>query len=135
MSDNLSDYLELKLLEHSTGKTTFTKPTNTYLALFTVSPTDSTAGTEVTTVGTNYSRQAITWGTAVAGAIQNSAECRIPAAAGVATISWGTIVAIGIMDASSAGNLLWYGPLSAAVTVGAGDDFKIAALGLTLSLG
>lgn len=133
MAGNISNYAENKILEHVTGVTTFTKPTNTYAALFTVAPTDSTAGTEVV-AGNGYARQQITWGTASNGSISNSAEIRFPTSPSNATAAWGTIVAVGIFDTSSAGNLLWYGNLSASVTVGNGDAFKIAAGGLTLSL-
>jgi hypothetical protein len=131
MAGNLTNYLENALLEHSTGKTTWTKPTNTYVGLFTVAPTDSTSGTEVTNANA-YARTVVTWGTAASGSIANSAIITFPTATG----AWGTIVAVGLFDVSTlgSGNLLWYGNLSAATTVNNADVFRIGAAGLTLSL-
>lgn len=131
MAGNLTNYLENKFLEHSTGKTTYTKPTATYLALYTVSPTDTTAGTEVTNAN-SYARVAVTWGTAANGVISNSAVINFAAATG----SWGTIVAGGLLDSSvwGAGNLLWYGPISGSVPIVNADTYSIAIGGLQLSL-
>jgi alkylation response protein AidB-like acyl-CoA dehydrogenase len=55
MAGSLSNYAENKVLDHVLGTTSYTKPT-TYVALYTVAPTDSTAGTEVT--GGSYARLA-----------------------------------------------------------------------------
>jgi hypothetical protein len=55
---NLSDYLENKLIDHLFRAQTFSAPASLYVALFTATPTDSTAGTEC--AGTGYSRQLIT---------------------------------------------------------------------------
>jgi hypothetical protein len=133
MAGNLTDYLENALLGHLTGQAAMGAPGATYAALFTVAPTDSTAGTEVSTSGTNYARQAVTWGAASGGSIANSAQIKFPSS-GNATANFGTVVAIGIMDASTSGNLLMYGSLSATVTINTGDNFTITAGGLTLSL-
>lgn len=130
MADNLTDYLENAYLGHITG-TPFTAPTNLYLALFTVAPTDATAGTEVS--GGNYARVKVTWGTPSGGSVANTASLRFPAS-GTATSNYGTIVALGLLDASTAGNLLVYGNLSATVTINTGDTYTITAGGITLSL-
>jgi len=132
MAGNLTNYLENALLEHSTGKTLWTKPTDTYAALYVVAPSDSASGTEVT-ASDGYARQQIAWGSASNGAIANSSAINWPSS-GSATGSWGTIVAVGVSDALTGGNLLWYGPLSASVTVGTGDSFSITSGGLTLTL-
>jgi hypothetical protein len=132
MAGNISNYLETKLLEHSLGKTAFTLPTNVYAALYTVAPTDAGGGTEVT-VANGYARVVTSWNSAVNGAITNAADIRFPSAS-TATGTWGTVVALGLFDASTNGNLLWYGPLSASVTINNGDDFRIAAGGLTITL-
>lgn len=131
MSDNLTNFLEGKLLEHLTGKAAYTKPTNTYLGLFTVAPTDSSAGTEVS--GGNYERAVLSWGAASGGSIAINANARFPAA-GTASVNWGTIVALGIFDAVTAGNLLVYGSLSAPVTVNSGNSYTVTSGGATLSL-
>lgn len=132
MAGNLADYAENKLLDHITGKASYTAPTNTYLALYTVAPTDSTSGTEVT-ASNGYARQQISWGAATSGQISTNATIRFPDV-GTATGAWGTVVAIGILDAVSGGNLLWYGALSATVTIGNGDTYSITSGGLTLTI-
>ena len=43
-----TDYLENKLLAHTFSNTAYTSPSTVYVALYTVAPTDSSAGTEVT---------------------------------------------------------------------------------------
>ena len=133
MAGNLTDYLETALLDHCTGRATFTKPTNTYLALFTVSPGETASGTEVASSG-GYGRQVITWGAANAGAISNSAVIRFPAGSSMASTNWGTVVALGIFDALTSGNLLWYGVLPSSVTINSGDSYTIQTGGLTLTL-
>ena len=42
-----SDYLEDKVLDHGFGGTAYTAPTTLYVALYTVAPTDTGGGTEV----------------------------------------------------------------------------------------
>lgn len=132
MAGSISNYLELKLLEHSVGKTSFTMPSGCYLALFTATPSDAGGGTEVSTSGTAYARVQTntSWATAASGAISTNADIEFSEA----TASWGTITQIGLFDASTSGNLLWWGDLSASKAVGTGDVFKITAGNLTLTL-
>lgn len=133
MAGNLSNYLENKLLEHSLGKTSWTMPTTVYAALYTVTPSDSGGGTEVSPSGTGYARTSTTWNAASNGSITNAADIRFPSAS-TATGPWGTVVAIGLHDALSGGNLIYYGLLSASVSVGVGDYFQISAGNLTVTL-
>ena len=51
-----------------------------------------------------------------------------------ATADWGTIVAIGIHDASSSGNLLMYTNLDTSKAIASGDVLKVASGSLTVSL-
>jgi hypothetical protein len=125
---NISDYLENKILDHTLATTAYTKPTNVYIALYTAAPSDAGGGTEVS--GGAYARQVATFGAASAGSTSNSADITFP----VATASWNTITHIGILDASTAGNLLWHGALSASKAIATNDQFKIAAGNLTVSL-
>lgn len=129
MADNLSNYLENKLLDHSLGTTSFTMPSTVRLALYTSDPTDADSGTEVS--GGSYARQAVSFDAAASGATQNSADVTFP----VASANWGTITHVGVRDAASGGNLLWHGPLTASKTINTGDQFKIAAGDLDVSLG
>lgn len=123
-----SDYLELKILEHTLGISSYTAPTTTYLALFTSDPTDAGTGTEVS--GGSYARQSISWNTPASGATTNSADVTFPQA----TANYGTVTHIGIYDASSAGNLLYHGSLSASKSVEENDTFIVEAGDLSVSL-
>jgi hypothetical protein len=123
-----SDFLELKILEHTLGITSYTAPTTTYLALFTSDPTDAGTGTEVS--GGSYARQSISWNTPASGATTNSADVTFPQA----TANYGTVTHIGIYDASSAGNLLYHGALSASKSVETNDTFIVEAGDLSVSL-
>lgn len=123
-----SDFLELKILEHTLGITAYTQPTTVYLALFTTDPTDAGTGTEVS--GGGYVRQSISWNTPASGAVTNSADVTFPQATG----NYGTVTHIGIYDASSAGNLLYHGALSASKSVETNDTFLVEAGDLSISL-
>jgi len=125
---SFSDYYENKIIDHMLRNQSFTPPSTLYVALYTVAPSDSGGGTEVS--GGSYARQTVTFTAASAGATSNSADIAFPQA----TADWGTIVAIGILDASSAGNLLAWGTLTTNKTINNGDQFKILAGNLTLSV-
>lgn len=114
----LSDYAENKLLDHVLGRTSYTKPT-TYVALYTSAPTDAGGGTEVS--GGSYARQTLTVNASASGTTKPSANIDFP----IATASWGTITAVGILDASSGGNLLAYSSLVTSKTIAAGDQLVI----------
>lgn len=120
---SFSDYLENKVLDHITGKTSYTKP-STWVALYTAAPSDSGSGTEVT--GGSYARVATAgadWSAAASGATTNANAFDF----GTASADWGTIVAAALCDASTAGNILVWGTLTASKTVSNGDSFVIAA--------
>ena len=134
MPGSKSDYLELKVLDGVLGGPDFTRPGTVYVGLFTVTPADAGGGTEVATGA--YARAAVT---------NNSTN--FPAASGTtavkangtaitfprATASWGTVVAFGVFDAASAGNLLYWGPLGTSRLVSIDDtpSFAIGALTFT----
>jgi hypothetical protein len=128
MAGNISNYAELKILDHSLGTTSWTKPTAVYIALYTSDPTDADSGAEVS--GGAYARQAAAFDAAAAGATQNTSDITFPEA----TVSWGTITHIGIRDALTVGNLIWHGALTASKAIGIGDQFKIKAGELDISL-
>ena len=122
----LTDYAE-NLVLNWVCKATGTAPTTLYLALETTTGgSDSAPGTEVT--GGSYVRKAITFGTVSGGSVSNSADIvftNMPAV---------TVQAGSIWDASTSGNRLWYGNLTAPKNLNAGDTFTVAAGSLTLSL-
>ena len=126
MAGNLSNYLENKLIDHFLGTTSFTAPAAVYVGLYTVAPDDTGGGTQVT--GGSYARQTATFTASASGATSNSANidfAGMPAA---------TVVAIGIFDASTAGNLLLWGTLTANKTTDAGDTLRIATGDLDISI-
>lgn len=125
----LSDYLENKLVDHTLGTTSYTVPSNVYVALFLTDPGDSGSGTEVS--GNGYSRQLVTFGASSGGSASNSTQETFTASGG----SFGTVTHFGIYDASTSGNLLYHGSLASSKLVGDGESlvFAIGALTVTLS--
>ena len=127
----LSDYSEKLLLDWAMTSGSATRPTAWYVALYTVAPSDSGGGTEVS--GSGYARQAVTFGAAATpgGTTSNTGAVSYTASGG----SFGTVVAIGIFDAVSSGNLLWHGTMTASKTVDDGDtlEFSIGNIDLTLA--
>jgi hypothetical protein len=126
-----SDYLENKVLDHFLGTASTSAPATVYLALFTTDPTDAGSGTEVSTSGTAYSRQSIAFSSASSGSTSNSADVEFSQATGS---GFGTVTHFGIFDASTAGNLLFHGSLTASKTIDAGDVFKIASGNLSITV-
>jgi hypothetical protein len=118
----LSDTFENRVLDWVLVTGTPTRPSGTWLALYTATPTDSTAGTEVTNANA-YARQAITFDAAASGATQNAADITYPTATG----SWGTITHWAVVDSAThgAGNIIIYGAFNASKTIASGDVFQV----------
>lgn len=120
---SISNYAELKILEHTTGKTAWTIPTNVYVKLHTADAGE--AGTS--SAATETTRKVAAWATAASGSIATSA-----------TLEWTNVAATetythwSLWDASTAGNCLWTGALSSSAAVTAGDTFQITSLTLSL---
>jgi hypothetical protein len=102
-----TDRVAQGILNHVVGKTTiFTMPT-AYVALFTATGTDAGSGFSEPSGGA-YARVATAaadWNTATGSApsqITNANPVNFP----TATANWGNIIAFGVYDASTAGNLL-----------------------------
>jgi hypothetical protein len=142
----LSNYLENKLLDAMLRAQTFSMPSTVYVALYTAAPTAAGGGTEVS--GGSYARVAVTssltnWagtqgvGTTAAssgtsGTTSNNAAITFPAP----TAAWGSIVAFGVFDAATGGDLLFFGNLTTSKTVNSGDaapSFPAAALQFSMS--
>ena len=125
-----SDYLEDKVLDHVFGGTSYTAPGTLYVALFTAAPSDTGGGTEVS--GGAYVRKTATFnvsGTSPTTAT-NAAAIEYP----TATANYGTVVAVGIMDALTSGNLLAYANLDTSKVVTSGDVFRFDAGDLDITL-
>jgi hypothetical protein len=129
MANNLTQYAQKKLLDHTMGRAAYTMP-SVHAGLFTSSPgeTGSLAG-EV--IGGSYARVALTakmgattLGTGVA---LNTVAVTFPSP----SASWGVVTHFGVMDAASAGNVLLYMPLNFSFLVASGSaapSFGIGAI-------
>ena len=143
----MSDYLENKLVDHIFRGVSFTAPAALHVALFTAAPSDSGGGTEVS--GGSYARAALSpsttnWASTggattttnpragAGGATSNNVAITFPAP----TANWGVCTHFGVFDASTGGNLLIHGALTASKTINNGDaapSFAISALVVTLA--
>jgi len=126
----LSDYAEKLLLDFLMTTGTATRPTNWYVALFTAAPNDAGGGTEVSAGG--YARQSVAFSAAASpgGTTSNSGEVSFTASGG----DYGTVTHMGIFDASSSGNLLWHGALTASKAVADGDTLTFAVGNIDLTM-
>lgn len=132
MANNLSNTYEARILDWVNNVGTPTRPSGTFVALYTSAPnTETGGGTEVANAGA-YARTAVTFGAASGGSASNSAEVTFP----TATANWGTVSHLAITDSGTygGGNIIWSGPLTASKTVETGDTFKITVGSLTLAL-
>ena len=114
-------------------------PTTVYVGLFTNTSgnaaTNLEANTktdEVSISGTAYARQSVAFAAAASGSTTNSATITFPAA----TANWGTVTHIAILDndTEGAGNVLFWGAVSASKQIDSGDTFQITAGNLTVTL-
>lgn len=126
----LSDYAEKLLLDYSMTTGSVTRPTAWYVALYTSAPTDAGGGTEVSSGG--YARKPVTFAAATSGAGTTSNTGDVSWTASGA--AFGTVVAIGIFDALSSGNLLWHGNMTASKTIADGDTLEFSAGNIDLTL-
>ena len=131
---NMTDYLEGQVLAHIFRTASFAKPTVLALALFTVTPSDAGGGTEVT--GNNYARVALNpldanWAAPATGngVTSNSSAITFP----TPSATWGTVTGFAIFDATTAGNMLFWGTLTIAKTINNGDTVPFPIGGITVT--
>jgi len=124
-----TDYAEKKALD-----AVFNDPARTYeMALYTVTPTETTSGTEVSTDNTGYSRQTISFGAATgSGTTPSKVTNDIVVTFGPASSNWGTVTGMAIFD--DFGNMLVYGTLEASQTVATGNKVEFAVGAVEISL-
>lgn len=117
-------YLDDNMVNAALRNIPFTPPATVYIALYTVAPGVGGGGTEVS--GGAYARQTATFSAPVNGSSSNTAAVIFP----VATATWGTVVSFAILDASSGGNMLYFGSMSTPRLVLASDqvNFPIGML-------
>lgn len=132
----MTDYLENKIMDWLLRGQSYTPPATVYVALFTVAPDDAGGGTEV--AGGGYARvgvacNATNWadtsGAGTTGTDSNAAGGTSGTTSNNIAITWptdptadwGQVVAFGLYDAASGGNLLIYADLTNAKTINNGD--------------
>jgi hypothetical protein len=120
---SISNYAELKILEHTTGTTAWTIPSDVYVKLHT-----GDAGEDGTSnAASEATRKVASWAAASSGSIATDATLEWTNVAATETYShWS------MWDALTSGNCLWTGALSSSAAVTAGDTFQITTLTLSL---
>ncbi len=131
MAQNKTKYMRKLVLDHFLGRVNSPFPSERWLALFSDDPTDEGRLTdELTQAG--YARVPIVSRLSDAilasGLISNSAQIAFAAAAE----DWPEVTHAGIMDAATAGNMLYFGPAVTSRVVENGDQFKIQPGQLTI---
>lgn len=116
--------LENTLLKTVLTGNTYTGAANIYVSLYSVAPTESTAGTEL--VGNGYSRQVAPF-SVVDNIADNVGNITFTASGN----AW-SVVAVGLMDASTAGNLLFYNTLGIPQAIDAGANLVIGDGNITV---
>lgn len=136
----VSDYVESNILDHllqdgATG-TAFAQPTGLVVALYNNNATtsDVAAGLESNTpvdevTGGSYARQAVSFGAATG---TNPTQASNDADVSFADMPATDVTHAAVLDGT--GNVLFWGALSAAKTLNAGDTFTISAGNFTCSL-
>lgn len=126
---SLSNTFETTVLTWLLTNSAATRPTAWYVALFTSNPAEDASGTEVSTSGTAYARQSVTF--SVSGnTASNTAAIEFP----TATASYGTVTHVGVFDASSGGNLIAYAALTTSKAIDTGDVMRIPASDLDVTM-
>jgi hypothetical protein len=135
MASGKSAYLQNKILDGVLGGSAFSLPSNVYVALSTVAWSASSTGSSMTEVATgSYSRVAVTnnstnWPTASGGSKSNGTIFTFP----TASAGWGTILSVYIVDASSAGNVLYGADLTSSRTIASGDTASFAGSAIVVT--
>lgn len=143
----ISNYTENKILDLLFRGQAYTAPV-VYVGLFTAAPSAAGGGTELSSNGytrvktaasptqglgdwtaTQGGSAAVSSGTSGTTTNANAVNFGSP------TASWGTVTHFGLFDASSGGNLLFFGALSIAKTINQADvvSFPAGSLSVTLS--
>lgn len=135
MAGSKTDSLESRLLDHifKGGATpALSALSQVWVAMFTAVPSDSSGGTEVTIGSFGYARQAVAaagWNhTAGSNTVTNANEIAYNAVTGSAY----TVVGWAIMDALTAGNMLYWGDCTS-TTMNVGDIPRFAPSAITIT--
>lgn len=136
---DISTYLANKLLDLAFRNQTYASP-DTYIGLCTADIVDGDDGDTVTECsGNGYARKEVrpngssyepNWDLSSGGVVDNGQDIVFASPTG----SWGTVTAIGIFDALTSGNLLFYDNTVTDQEPDNGDTVKIAAGGCTITM-
>lgn len=125
-----SNYMEDQITAWINGTTFAAAPTNTFVQLYSQDPTDAGSATGALYTRVIYAAGGWTRGTGGAGTLSNTNAITMQSSAGSAA----TATHFAVFDASTSGNLLFYGALSASKSIAIGDEVKFNALQLTLTV-
>lgn len=127
-------FMDNAVLNEFFGGTNYVPPATVHIGLSTTAPTKA-SGNVSEPVGGSYARVAVTNNATnfpnASGGVKNNGTVITFAEA---TASWGTVAHWLIYDASTGGNLLAYGALTASKTIDIGDTPSFNASTLTLTL-
>lgn len=122
---SLSNYLELKLLDHVFGGTAYVQPSGIFVKLHSGDPgEDGTANSAV-----NTARLLITFGPAANGTKASNADVTWPSIPASETYTHASL-----WDSVAAGSYLVGGPLSSPVNVSIGGSFTLTSGQLVVSM-
>jgi hypothetical protein len=116
-----------KLANATVAGVAYTSPANVYTALYSVAPTVSTSGTELT--GNGYSRQLTAFGIPANGNISSTGNVVFTCSGN----NWPTVTTVGIVDASSGGNIMYFQTI-ASRNVLVGDSLTFLTGNITVSI-
>jgi len=125
---NSSYTLDTALLNATLLGNTFTGNTTMFMSLYSTTPTGNTGGTEVS--GNGYSRQTAAF-TVANNVATLSGNVVFTASGG----TWGGVVAAGVVDSPSAGNLLYFNTLPTTKTIANGYSLTFVSGNVTITLG
>ena len=142
MAGSKSDWYENAVLDHILGKSSTQLSTGAVAATVYVSLYNSTVNDTVTSLtdecaGSTYAREAVTnssanWTNSTAGSKQNKSVIEFTTSAGS---DWGTVKSFAIHDgnSTSAGNVYYWGDLTANQTIASGNtvQFSTGAMVIT----
>jgi hypothetical protein len=124
----MTNYLENDIIKSLLrDEASITTTGGMWIALNTSLPSEARKGREVG--GGDYARQQVAF-TVFDNVAYNTSTIDFPEA----TIDWGEIVAVSIMDASTSGSVLFWGEMTEPITINTGENFTINASNLRIEL-
>lgn len=125
----LSNWAESQVIKWLMTNASVNRPTSWFVALHTADPGET--GTTGELSGNGYSRQSATFTEDTNGLVDNDADITFGPNT---TSNWGNVTHISVWDASTTGNCIAKGALSANVTINVNDSLKISAGALDISI-